>query len=116
MDKYKLKISDVHKKMREDFQNTYDDLLRKNYINETYSYNRLISDVSTFLAQDKYNTGANILVKEAQNIPIDIFLQVISTTINPDEKSEIVNNLISSFGNLISLEQEKKRFLVFKEI
>lgn len=28
----------------------------------------------------------------------------------------VVNNLIASFGNLISLEQEKKRFLVFKEI
>lgn len=43
--KYKLKLSDVNKKMREDFQKTYDDLLRKNYIDETYNYNRLITDL-----------------------------------------------------------------------
>ena len=43
--KYKLNLSDVNKKMREDFQKTYDDLLRKNYIDETYNYNRLITDL-----------------------------------------------------------------------
>lgn len=67
-----------------------------------YSYNRLISEVSNFLAQDQYNTGANILVKEAQNVPIDIFLQVISTTTDSDEKNAIVNNLISIISSYIS--------------
>ena len=43
--KYKLNLSDVNKKMREDFQKTYDDLLKKNYIDETYNYNRLITDL-----------------------------------------------------------------------
>ena len=67
-----------------------------------YSYNRLISDVANFLAQDQYNTGANILVKEAQNIPIDIFLQVVSTVTKPEEKNDIVNNLISVISSYIS--------------
>ena len=67
-----------------------------------YSYNRLISDVANFLAQDQYNTGANILVKEAQNVPIDIFLQVVSTTTVPEEKNEIVNNLISIITSYVS--------------
>ena len=63
MDKYKLKISDVHKKMREDFQNTYDDLLRKNYINETYSYNRLITDLelTNFTSEVNYYVDNNKL-------------------------------------------------------
>ena len=67
-----------------------------------YSYNKLISDVADFLAQEKYNTGANILVKEAQNIPIDIFLQVVSTTMDADEKNAIVNNLINVITSYIS--------------
>ena len=67
-----------------------------------YSYNRLVSDVANFLAQDQYNTGANILVKEAQNVPIDIFLQVVSTSIEADEKNAIVNNLISVITTYIS--------------
>lgn len=67
-----------------------------------YSYNKLISDVSNFLAQEKYNTGANILVKEAQNVPIDIFLQVVSTTIDAEEKNAIVNNLINIITSYIS--------------
>ena len=63
MDKYKLKISDVHKKMREDFQKTYDDLLRKNYINETYSYNRLITDLelTNFTSEVNYYVDNNKL-------------------------------------------------------
>lgn len=67
-----------------------------------YSYNRLISDVANFLAQDQYNTGANILIKEAQSVPIDIFLQVVSTSIDPNEKNVIVNNLISIINSYIS--------------
>ena len=63
MDKYKLKISDVHKKMREDFQKTYDDLLRKNYINKTYSYNRLITDLelTNFTSEVNYYVDNNKL-------------------------------------------------------
>lgn len=67
-----------------------------------YSYNKLITDVANFLSQEQYNTGANILVKEAQNIPIDIFLQVVSTTTNADEKNNIVNKLITVISSYIS--------------
>lgn len=67
-----------------------------------YTYNSLITDVANFLAQDKYNTGANILVKEAQNVPVDIFLQVVSNTRKADEKTVIVNNLIAKIKSYIS--------------
>ena len=67
-----------------------------------YSYNSLITEVANFLTQDKYNTGANILVKEAQNIPVDIFLQVVSNTTSADEKTTIVNNLITTIKSYIS--------------
>ena len=43
--KYKLKLSDVQKRMRSDLKQTYEDLLKKNYIDESYSYDRLIMDL-----------------------------------------------------------------------
>lgn len=67
-----------------------------------YTYNSVVTDIANFLAQDKYNTGANILVKEAQNVPVDIFLQVVSNTTNADDKTEIVNNLITVIKSYIS--------------
>lgn len=71
-----------------------------------YTYNSLITDVANFLAQKEYNTGANILVKEAQSVPIDIFLQVVSnvstTASAADIKTSIVNNLITKIKSYIS--------------
>ena len=60
-----------------------------------YTYNSLITDVANFLSQPEYNTGANILVKEAQNVPVDIFLQIVTNTTNADVKTDIINNLIT---------------------
>lgn len=67
-----------------------------------YTYNSLVTDVANFLAQKEYNTGANILVKEAQGVPVDIFLQVISNTTDADVKTSIVNNLITAIKSYIS--------------
>lgn len=67
-----------------------------------YTYNSLITDIANFLSQKQYNTGANILVKEAQGVPVDIFLQVISNTTDADEKTSIVNNLITKIKSYIS--------------
>ena len=67
-----------------------------------YTYNSLITDVANYLAQPKYNTGANIIVKEAQSVPVDIFLQIVSNTIEAEEKTNIVNNLITTIKSYIS--------------
>ena len=45
LDKYNLNLSDVNKKMKNEFNKTYLELLRKNYIDESYSFDRLIVDL-----------------------------------------------------------------------
>ena len=54
--RYNLELSNVHKKMREDFQKKYDDLVEKNYIDKSYNYNRLITDLelSNFTSEVNY--------------------------------------------------------------
>ena len=61
--KYDLKLSDVHKRMREDFQNKYEELIEKNYIDKTYSYNKLITDLelSNFTKEVNYYVEDNKL-------------------------------------------------------
>jgi len=63
LDKYDLKLSDVHKRMREDFQKKYEELIEKNYIDETYSYNKLITDLelSNFTKEVNYYVEDNKL-------------------------------------------------------
>lgn len=68
----------------------------------TYSYNQLIKQVNDLLKSDSYNTGANILVKEAVKVPVDIFLQVVAYTTDADEKNALVNTLISTIKSYIS--------------
>ena len=49
--------------MREDFQNKYEELIEKNYIDETYSYNKLITDLelSNFTKEVNYYVEDNKL-------------------------------------------------------
>ena len=68
----------------------------------TYSYNKLIKDVNDLLKSDDYNTGANIIVKEAVKVPVDIFLQVVSYSGDADERNALVNTLISTIKSYIS--------------
>lgn len=70
--------------------------------NIVYSYNKLISDINNLLKSDEYNTGANIIVKEAVKVPVDIFLQVVAYTTNADEKNALVNTIISTIKSYIS--------------
>lgn len=70
-----------------------------------YSYNQLIADVTNLLQSDEYNTGANILVKQAQSVPVDIFLQVVSYSTDADEKNSYVNTLIQTIKEYIAAMQ-----------
>lgn len=70
-----------------------------------YSYNQLITDITNLLQSDEYNTGANILVKRAQPVPVDIFLQVVSYSTDADEKNSYVNTLIQTIKEYIAAMQ-----------
>lgn len=67
-----------------------------------YSYNQLIKNINDLLKSDSYNTGANIIVKEAVKVPVDIFLQVVSYSTDADEKNALVDTLISTIKSYIS--------------
>lgn len=67
-----------------------------------YSYNSLITTVTDMLQSDDYNTGANILVKRAQAVPVDIFLQVVSYSTDANEKNNYVNTLIATIKAYIA--------------
>jgi uncharacterized phage protein gp47/JayE len=43
----------------------------------TYFYDKNIDDIQAFLNQDDYNTGADILVRQSTEIPVDIFFELI---------------------------------------
>ena len=63
LSKYNLKTSDVHKKMRDDFYKKYEELIKKNYINESYSFNQVITDLelSNFTSEVNYYIEDNKL-------------------------------------------------------
>ena len=46
----------------------------------TYFYDKNIADVQTLLDSDDYNTGADVLVKQSTQVPIDIVCQVVTLT------------------------------------
>lgn len=58
LDKFRLNNYDVYNRMKKDFQKTYDDLLTKNFISETYDYNKLIID----LELSNYTVGINYYI------------------------------------------------------
>ena len=68
----------------------------------TYSYNQLIKNINDLLKSDAYNTGANVIVKEAVQVPVYIFLQVVSYSTDADEKNALVDTLISTIKSYIS--------------
>ena len=53
--KYNLKLSKVNKLMRDNFYINYEDLLKKNYINESYNYNKLLADLNINVFTDNSN-------------------------------------------------------------
>ena len=88
-------------------QKSYDKLVFSNTLQAgtyqiQYSYNKIIKDINDLLQSDDYNTGANILVKEAAKVPVDIFLQVVSYSTDANEKSSLVDTLISTIKSYIS--------------
>lgn len=88
-------------------QKAYDKLVFSNTLQAgtyqiQYSYNKIIKDINDLLQTDDYNTGANILVKEAVKVPVDIFLQVVSYSTDANEKSALVDTLISTIKSYIS--------------
>lgn len=63
LSKFKLDKSDVHIKMRTDFNKHYNEMINKNYINDTYSYNSVINDLelSNFVSETNYYLDNNKL-------------------------------------------------------
>lgn len=88
-------------------QKAYDKLVFSNTLQAgsykiQYSYNKIIKDINDLLQSDEYNTGANIIVKEAVKVPVDIFLQVVSYSTDADEKSALVDTLITTIKSYLS--------------
>ena len=68
---YKLKKSEVHKKMKEDFYKHYEELIKKNYINDKYSFGSVIDDLelSNFVSETNYYIeDNNLYVYRSYNI------------------------------------------------
>jgi len=79
-------------------------------ITVTYFYDKNITDVQTFLEQDDYNTGADILARQSTEIKVDIFFELIvfpgyafATVV--DNIRRVLNNYINAFGLGDDLEQ-----------
>jgi len=68
----------------------------------TYTYNKLISDIQALLNDPENYTGADILVKEAIPVPIDIVFQVVVTQTSSEIKEQIVNTLLTNIKNYIA--------------
>lgn len=68
----------------------------------TYTYNTLPDTIATLLALPENNTGADILVREATAVPVDLVFRVVSTSDESDVKEALVNTLITNIKAYIA--------------
>ena len=66
----------------------------------TYFVNKYINDVQTFIDQDGYNTGADILIKQALVVPVDIIFNI--SVFSGYSMSDIISAITIKIQNLLS--------------
>jgi len=68
----------------------------------SYYYDKNVVDVQDFMAQDAYNTGADVLVKQSTEVPIDILCDVTTLTGYSKDtvKTDILNVLTTNIDSL----------------
>lgn len=76
----------------------------------TYFYDKNIQDIQDFINRDEYNTGADVLIKQATEVPVDIIFEIVvfegySKAMIIDTIKNIIKNFINSLRLGESLDQ-----------